>query len=71
MSGANYLDSDTLDQCREAIRQGSRIIDLAARLRCTPEHLGQLLGMSVIQPVPADPDQDGDLFACDRLDGVL
>jgi len=69
MSG--YLDSDTLDQCREAIRQGLRIIDLAARLGCNPSHLARRLGMQAIQPVPAAADQAVDLWAVDRLDGQL
>jgi len=72
MSGTNYLDGDTLAQCREAIRQGSRIIDLAARLGVNPSHLARMLGMPVIQPVPAAADQDGDLFeGSERLQEVL
>ena len=69
MSG--YLDGDTLAQCREAIRQGSRIIDLAARLGCNPSHLARCLGMQAIQPVPAAADQDFDLWAVERLQEVL
>jgi hypothetical protein len=66
----SYIDGDTLDQCREALRQGRTLDSLAGQLRCSPEHLAKLLGISTApKPIPAADEFD--LFACDRLDAVL
>ncbi len=66
----SYIDGDTLDQCREALRQGRTLESLASQLRCSPEHLARLLGISTApKPIPAADEFD--LFACDRLDAVL
>ena len=40
-----YIAQDILDQATEAIRQGRRLEDLAALLRCSPEHLARLLNL--------------------------
>ena len=37
-----YIDQDTLDQCREALRQGGKLDDVAARLHVDPEELARL-----------------------------
>jgi len=68
-----YIAQDVLDQCDQAIRDGRSLEYLAGQLRCTPEHLGQLLGMPSLQPVPTDDqDQDFDLFeGAERLGAQL
>lgn len=68
MSGTPYIDADTLDQCREAMRQGKSLESLAGKLRCSPEHLSRLLGLPTLRPVPKD---DCDLWAADALEAVL
>ena len=66
----SYIDGDTLDQCREALRQGRTLESLASQLRCSPEHLARLLGIST-GPKPIPATDEFDLFAADRLEGVL
>ena len=67
-----YIDGSTLDECREALRQGRKLEDLAGVLKCTPEHLRRLLGEPVWKQILHDNSgTDFDLFAADRLDGVL
>jgi hypothetical protein len=73
VSGTPYIDADTLDQCFEAIRQGATITTLAGQLSCSPEHLARLLDLPQWKQVPAsetNPDEF-DLFAADRLEGML
>jgi hypothetical protein len=70
MSGTPYIDGATLDEAREAIRQGKKLEALAGILKCTPEHLARLLGISTApKRIPATDEFD--LFAADRLEGVL
>jgi hypothetical protein len=38
-----YVDGDTLEQCRDLLRQGQRLEVLASRLRIAPERLQTLL----------------------------
>lgn len=65
-----YIGQDILDQAAEALRQGRTLESLASQLRCSPEHLAKLLGISTApKPIPATDEFD--LFACDRLDAVL
>ena len=67
-----YIAQDILDQASEALRQGRTMESLAGQLRCSPEHLALLLNLPSLKPVPPDDaDQGFDLFAADRLDGVL
>jgi hypothetical protein len=66
-----YIAQDVLDQASEAIRQGRRIEDLAAILRCSPEHLARLLNLPSLKPVPTNQDQGFDLWAADRAQEVL
>ena len=44
MSGTPYIDGDTLNEAREAIRRGASLESVAGRLKTTPEPLAQLLG---------------------------
>jgi len=68
----SYIDADTLDQCREALRQGSTLEKLANQLRVETATLANLLGLPQWKPIPADDiDAPFDLFEVDRLDGVL
>ena len=47
-----YIDGTTLDECREALRQGKQLDELAGKLRCDVAHLARLLGLPT-------PSQDG------------
>lgn len=42
-----YIDASTLDQCREALRQGKQLDELAGKLRCDVAHLARLLGLPI------------------------
>lgn len=67
MSGP-YIDGSTLEDVREALRQGQSIENLAGRLRCDVGHLSMLLGIRTGQPVlKEEPDQVTDLWAVDRV----
>ncbi len=67
MSG--YLDGDTGAQCHQALRDGRTLEDVASRLHMDTEYLGRLLQLPTAPTASDDPD--GDLWATDRLDGVL
>lgn len=69
MSGA-YLDSDTLDQCHQALRDGRTLDELAGRLHIDTEYLGRLLQLPTSQPVETG-NAEFDLWSTDRLDSVL
>jgi hypothetical protein len=73
MSGEPYIDGDTLDQCREAIRQGGKVHLLAGIVGCSPGHLATLLGEPQWKQIPASESKadEFDLFASERLDAVL
>ncbi len=71
MSGQPYIDQSTLDEAREAHRQGVPLSVLAGKLHCSPEHLASLLGLPQWKQVPAADDAAVDLWASDRLDAVL
>ncbi|MEJ7591131.1 MAG: hypothetical protein WKF77_06245 [Planctomycetaceae bacterium] len=67
-----YIDGSTLDQALDAHRQGVPIDRLAERLRIEPDDLRRRLGLpTTATPVPAADDDSGDLWAVDRLDGLL
>ena len=67
-----YIDGSTLDECREALRQGKKLEALAGILCCSQSHLASLLGLPALQPVSTDDqDQDFDLWAADKLNEVL
>lgn len=70
MSGTPYIDGDTLDECREAMRQGHSLESLAGKLQCSPEHLARLLGSPALRPIPVDDSCD--LWADEeKLESVL
>jgi hypothetical protein len=68
-----YIDSDTLAEARNALRQGVRLELLASRLQLRPNELARLLGLPVGGSSPAaDEAGETDLWAgCERLDGIL
>lgn len=68
-----YIDSDTLAEARNALRQGVRLELLASRLQLRPDELSRLLGLPVGGSSPAADDAgEMDLWAgCERLDGIL
>ena len=73
MSGQPYIDGSTLDEAREAIRQGVTLEKLAGQLRVETATLANLLGLPQWKAIPSS-DTDAaefDLFAAERLDGVL
>ena len=64
-----YLDSDTIAQCHEALRDGTSLEALAGKLHFDTEFLGRLL-----QLPPAKPAADAtefDLWRVQELDSVL
>ena len=71
-----YIDGDTLDQafdiyCQSG-RQSSELAKLADRLGIKQNDLLQRWGLPSLQPVPTDgQDQGFDLWAADKLEGVL
>ena len=44
-----YIDGTTLDECREALRQGKQLDELAGKLRCDVAHLARLLGLPTLK----------------------
>ena len=64
-----YIDSDTLDQCHQALRDGTTLDDLAGKLHVEPELLGRLLQLPTSQPVTVDDEPD--LWSVDRLNEQL
>ena len=63
-----YIDGSTLDQCREALRQGKQLDELAGKLRCDVAHLARLLGLPTVKPVPTT---EPDLWRTEELNAVL
>jgi AraC-like DNA-binding protein len=66
-----YIDGSTLDECREALRQGKKLEALAGILCCSPEHLSRLLGITQAKPIRGDKETGCDLWAVDRAKEVL
>ena len=64
-----YLDSDTIDLCHAALRDGKTLDDLAGRLHIAPPTLARLLGLPTVKPVTTDDEPD--LWAVDRLQAQL
>ena len=59
-------------ECREAMRQGRTLDDLAGRLHVDTEYLGRLLQLPTVKPVQVQADaSEFDLWSVDRLDEVL
>lgn len=70
MSGTPYIDGSTLDEAREAHRQGVPLNVLAGRLQCDEDHLRRLLRLPQWKPEPIVSDAC-DLWAADALDDRL
>ncbi|MEJ7590356.1 MAG: hypothetical protein WKF77_02320 [Planctomycetaceae bacterium] len=66
-----YRDADQISEAGEGVRNGIPLDRIAGHLRVTVEELHQLLDLPTAKPVPAADDDSGDLWAVDRLDGVL
>lgn len=67
-----YFTQDTLDEAREAHRQGVPLTTIAVKLRCETGHLAGLIGLPQLQAVPAnDGPHESDLWASDRLAAQL
>lgn len=66
----SYFDGATLDEAREAIRQGCTVQSIAGKLGCSPEHLANVLGISTA-PKPVSTSDEFDLWAVERLQEVL
>jgi len=66
-----HITQPLLDHVRDELRGGGTIDNLASGIGVDAEYLARLLGLPSLQPIPADDDAPFDLFASDRLDGVL
>lgn len=66
-----HITQELLDHIRDEMRHGATLDNLASRLGFDADYLARLLGLPSLQPIPADDDTPFDLFASERLDGVL
>ena len=68
-----YIPADIIDEAKDRRRQGDSLEGLASRIGVSPEDLATLLGEPQWKQIPAsEPNAtEFDLFAADRLDGVL
>jgi len=67
-----YLDSDTIAQCHQALRNGRSLDDIAGMLHFNAADLARLLGLSQSQqPANGPTGSDFDPWVVNRLDGVL
>ena len=64
-----YIDGGTLDEAREAHRQGVSIDRLAEKLGIEPDDLRHRLGLKPSTPAAAEPAVD--LWAVDRANVIL
>ena len=64
-----YIDGATIDDCKNALRQGATLQTLGERLGIDPAELARLIGVPVIVAVPVTDEPD--LWRSDELDGVL
>lgn len=71
MSGTPYIDASTLDEAREALRQGKKLEALAGILRCSPEHLATLLNLQSKPSANMVAEPSVDLWAVEKLEGQL
>jgi len=58
MSGT-YFSGDVIEECRDALRRGVRIEELASRLRVAPDVLGALVSLHAtkVRVTVADSDE--------------
>jgi len=66
-----YIDQDTRDEIQRADNAGTHRDIIAGKLGITLDELCQLMGWPQWKEVPAATGEDFDLFAVERLDGVL
>jgi hypothetical protein len=67
-----YVPGHIIDEAKDRRRQGDSLERLAGRIGISPEDLAKLLGEPQWKQVsPQQAADDFDLFASDRLDGVL
>ena len=64
-----YIDGDLVAAIRDAFRKHVPIDQISERTGIDPADIRQLVGEPVV--VPAAADQAVDLWAVDRLEGVL
>ena len=60
-----YIDSDTIDLCHQALRDGRTLDDLAVRLHVDTELLGRLLQLPSVKPAVTD---EADLWRVPELE---
>ncbi len=65
-----YLPGDILQEAEEAIRSGIPLGTVARRLGIEPDELRRALSIPSLKPIQPQ-DVDADLWASDRLDGLL
>jgi len=66
-----YIPGHIIDEARDRRRQGDSLETLASRIGISPENLATLLGEPAWRTVRETKSDDFDLWAADRLDGVL
>ncbi len=67
---SKYIDGDTLDEVRDAFRQGTPIVHIATKLGIEPDDLRHRPGLPCATAIPR-ARQDFDLFASVRTDAFL
>ena len=59
MSSTQHIDGNTLEEARNAHRQGISLAALASQLQCDESHLANLLGLPQWRQMPVqDPDSE-------------
>ena len=71
MSGTPYFDQDERDEIQRAKNSGKYDEVIAGQIGISVEELCRLMGWPQWKTVPVSNDQDGDLWAVDRLDAQL
>jgi hypothetical protein len=67
-----HITQRLLDHVQDELRNGGKLDNLASGLGFDADYLARLLGLPMLQPIPADEDAPFDLFeATERLDAVL
>ncbi|MEZ6038896.1 MAG: hypothetical protein R3C20_00220 [Planctomycetaceae bacterium] len=72
MSGSTYLDADTLADARNALGFGVPVEQIAGRVGVEVSELQRALGLPEWKiPDSQEKQLELDLWAADRLDGIL
>jgi len=67
-----HFTQSLLDHVRDELRAGATLDNMASGLGIDTDYLGRLLGLPMLNQIPADDDAPFDLFeATERLDAVL